>query len=105
MKELTGIVTSDRMKKTVVVRVARLGKHPKYGKVLKRHARFKVHDEKQEAKPGDTVLICETRPLSKDKRFRLLKVLNKAAPPDAEIKSEDLINAPRPDKKTAKKEK
>jgi small subunit ribosomal protein S17 len=101
-KELTGIVVSDRMQKTAVVKVMRLGKHPKYGKVLKHHVKFKVHDEKREAKLGDMVVIRETRPLSKDKCFRLLKILQRAAP-DVQIKSEDLIKAPRPEKKPAPK--
>ena len=73
----TGIVLSDKMKKTIVVRVERLTKHAKYGKVIKRKNKFKVHDEKNIAKIGDTVRIEETRPLSKDKRWKLLEVIKK----------------------------
>lgn len=74
-KELTGIVLSDKMKKTIVVRVERFAQHEKYTKIIKKFANYKVHDEKNEAKIGDKVLITETRPLSKDKRWRLIKVL------------------------------
>ncbi len=77
-KERIGVVLSNKMKKTIVVRVTRLTKHQKYGKVIKRSSKFKVHDEKNIAQEGDTVRIRETRPLSKDKRFRLVEVLKKA---------------------------
>jgi len=86
----TGIVVSDKMDKTIVVQVTRLAKHPAYGKVVKKKNKFKAHDEHNTAKSGDTVLIQETRPLSKDKRWRLLKVLKKGEaeampqPPEAE---------------------
>lgn len=72
-KALTGIVISDKMDKTVVVRVTRLAKHPIYKKVMKKHNTFKAHDENNRAKVGDTVRIIETRPLSKDKRWRLIE--------------------------------
>jgi len=78
-KEFIGMVVSDKMQKTVVVRTTRITKHPKYGKIIKQYNKFKVHDEKGAAKTGDLVKIQETRPLSKDKRFRLLKVMQKAA--------------------------
>ncbi|MDD5005545.1 MAG: 30S ribosomal protein S17 [Candidatus Omnitrophica bacterium] len=74
-KERTGIVISDKMQKTIIVRVERSAIHPKYTKILKKFNKFKVHDEKKEAKIGDRVLIIETRPVSKDKRWRLIKVL------------------------------
>ena len=77
-KEFVGIVISDRMQKTVIVRTTRLSKHPKYGKIVKRHNKFKAHDETNAAKTGDTVRIVETRPLSKDKRYRLKAVVKKA---------------------------
>ncbi len=67
-----GVVTSDRMAKTIVVSLARLVKHPKYGKYSLRHKRVKAHDEKSVAKVGDTVLIESCRPLSKDKHFVLI---------------------------------
>ncbi|MFA5287260.1 MAG: 30S ribosomal protein S17 [Candidatus Omnitrophota bacterium] len=77
-KELTGLVVSDKMQKTVVVKVLSISKHPKYSRIMKSHNKFKAHDEKGIAKLGDTVRIEETRPLSKDKRFRVLKVVKKA---------------------------
>ncbi len=70
-RKLTGVVTSDKMQKTVVVTVTRLKKHPKYLKYYKVTKRFKAHDENKEYKAGDKVLIEETRPLSKDKRWRV----------------------------------
>ncbi|OIO52401.1 30S ribosomal protein S17 [Candidatus Uhrbacteria bacterium CG_4_10_14_0_8_um_filter_58_22] len=67
-----GVVVSDRMEKTVVVRVDRTKVHPKYGKRLIRSNRFKVHDEKGECKVGETVRFEETRPMSRDKRWRII---------------------------------
>ena len=87
-KEFTGIVLSDKMDKTIVVRVARLSKHPKYGRVNKMTNTFKVHDEKEAANVGDVVRIQESRPLSKDKYFRLREVVQKAKSPHLEIKEE-----------------
>lgn len=75
----TGVVTSDKMQKTIVVRVERLTRHPLYNKIIRRFKKFKAHDEKNSAKTGDTVKIIESRPLSKDKRWRLLEVLNEQA--------------------------
>lgn len=75
----TGVVVSDKMQKTIVVRVERLARHPLYKKIIRRFKKFKAHDEKNIAKTGDTVKIIESRPLSKDKRWRLLEVLNKQA--------------------------
>jgi len=77
-KEYTGTVISDKMQKTVIVRVMRLAKHPKYGKIIKKYVKFKAHDENNTAKFGDTVRIIETRPLSKDKYFRVAAVIQKA---------------------------
>lgn len=71
-KVMTGTVVSDKMDKTVVVSIERLVKHPQYGKYVRRRNRFKVHDEKNECKVGDVVRFMETRPLSKDKCWRLL---------------------------------
>ena len=76
-KQRTGIVTSDKMQKTIVVQIRRKALHPLYGKVIKKANKFKVHDEKNEAKIGDTVRIAETRPLSKDKRWRLVEILHR----------------------------
>ena len=73
-----GKVVSNRMDKTVVVRVERTFRHPLYGKIIKRAKRFKAHDPRNECKIGDRIEIIETRPLSKDKRWRVAKVLEKA---------------------------
>ncbi len=77
-KEFTGTVVSDKMQKTVVVKTMHLTRHAKYGKTVKLYNKFKAHDEKGVAKLGDMVLIVETRPLSKDKRFIVKTVLKKA---------------------------
>ena len=77
-KEKTGIVTSDKMEKTIVVSVERRIKHPKYGKFIKRTSKFFAHDEKREAHTGDLVRISETRPLSKNKCWRLVEIVEKA---------------------------
>ena len=77
-KEFTGVVISDKMQKTVVVKTMHLTRHVKYSKTVKLYNKFKAHDEKGIAKLGDTVSIMETRPLSKDKRFMVKKVLKKA---------------------------
>ncbi len=78
-KKFTGVVTSDKMQKTVVVKTMHLTRHAKYSKTVKLYNKFKAHDEKGIAKLGDTVSIVETRPLSKDKRFRVEQVIRKAA--------------------------
>ena len=75
---LRGVVTSDKMDKTIVVEIMEKKAHPLYGKKTKFSRTFKAHDEKGEAHVGDTVEIIETRKLSKDKHFRLLKVVEKA---------------------------
>lgn len=77
-KERAGLVVSDRMQKTVVVSVERTVMHPKYKKILRRRTRVKAHDEKSECRVGDRVLIVECRPLSRDKRWRVSKVLERA---------------------------
>ncbi|OHA60984.1 MAG: 30S ribosomal protein S17 [Candidatus Vogelbacteria bacterium RIFOXYD2_FULL_44_9] len=71
-KTLKGVVTSDKMDKTVVVSVSSFVKHPKYGKYLKRDKSYKAHDEKNQAKVGETVIIRECRPMSKDKSFEVI---------------------------------
>ncbi len=82
-KVRVGLVTSNRMQKTIVVRVDHLVRHPKYNRVIKQRNSFKAHDEQQAAGIGDLVKIMETRPLSKDKRWRLVEIVRKAssAPP------------------------
>ncbi len=77
-KERVGIVTSDKMNKSIVVMVERRIMHPKYGKFVKLSSKFMAHDEKQEAHIGDTVRIMETRPVSKQKRWRLVEVVERA---------------------------
>ncbi len=77
-KTRVGIVVSDKMDKTVVVAIRDTVKHPLYKKIVKRTVRFKAHDEKNEAAVGDKVLIMETRPLSKDKNWRLVEIIEKA---------------------------
>ena len=77
-KNLRGVVVSDKMDKTIVVEVEDRSTHWLYGKVLKSHSKFKAHDENSEAGVGDIVQISETRPLSKSKRWRLVRVVEKA---------------------------
>ena len=77
-KTRVGIVTSNKMEKTITVSVVRKLKHPKYGKFLKKTKKFHAHDEKNECNIGDTVKIMETRPLSATKRWRLLEIVEKA---------------------------
>ena len=76
-KERTGEVISDKMDKTIVVRVERRFQHPRFKKVVTSFKKFYAHDEKNEAKVGDVVLIAETRPLSKSKSWRLVQVVEK----------------------------
>lgn len=73
-----GVVVSDKMQKTVVVAVERLVRHPKYQKYLRRQSKFKAHDEQNQCGVGDRVLIAETRPLSRDKRWTVRAILEKA---------------------------
>lgn len=77
-KVRTGVVVSDKMDKTIVVAVESLMRHPVYGKTIKRTKKFKAHDENNECKIGDIVKISETRPLSHDKRWRLVEIIKKA---------------------------
>jgi small subunit ribosomal protein S17 len=77
-KRYTGKVVSDRMDKTVVVAVMRLFEHPRYHKTVKRVTRFKAHDGENQCKVGDTVVIMESRPLSKDKRWTVMEILERA---------------------------
>ena len=79
LKSRVGLVVSDKMNKTRVVVVERSFRHPQYERVVKRTSRFKAHDERNEAHVGDRVLIVETRPLSKDKRWRIKEILARAS--------------------------
>jgi small subunit ribosomal protein S17 len=73
-----GKVVSDRMDKTIVVSIERLVKHAEYGRYVRRREKFKVHDEKNECRIGDVVRFMETRPMSKDKRWRFVEVIERA---------------------------
>jgi small subunit ribosomal protein S17 len=77
-KERVGVVTSNKMEKSIVIKVLRRVKHPKYGKFVKKSSNFMAHDEKNECNIGDTVRIMETRPLSKNKCWRLVEILERA---------------------------
>ena len=77
-KTRTGKVVSDKMDKTITVAIENHVKHPLYGKIVKKTYKLKAHDEKNECNIGDTVKVVETRPLSKDKRWRLVEIMEKA---------------------------
>ena len=77
-KTRVGVVVSDKMDKTVVVAIERRVPHPQYGKMMTRTRKLKAHDEANDAKTGDTVRIMETRPLSKDKRWRVVEIVERA---------------------------
>ena len=77
-KTRTGKVVSDKMDKTIVVAIENHVRHPLYGKIVKRTYKLKAHDENNECRVGDTVKVMETRPLSKDKRWRLVEIVEKA---------------------------
>jgi small subunit ribosomal protein S17 len=88
-KERSGVVVSDRMQKTVVVTVERTVMHPKYKKFLKRRTKLKAHDEQNQCHVGDRVLIVECRPLSRDKRWRVSKILERARAAEEGSKAAD----------------
>ena len=77
-KTRVGVVVSDKMDKTIVVAIRTRVKHPLYGKIMNRTTKLKAHDENNECGIGDTVRVMETRPLSKDKRWRLVEIIEKA---------------------------
>lgn len=77
-KERIGVVTSNKMEKSIVVAVERKVKHPKYGKFVKKTTKFVAHDENNDCNPGDTVRIMETRKLSKNKNWRLVEIVERA---------------------------
>ena len=77
-RTIIGVVVSDKMDKTVVVKTERLVKHTGFRKYVRRHQKYKAHDERNECGVGDTVLIVESRPLSRDKRWRVREILEKA---------------------------
>ena len=77
-KTRIGLVTSDKMDKTIVVSIVDNVKHPLYGKIVKRTYKLKAHDENNECRIGDTVKVMETKPISKDKRWRLVSIIERA---------------------------
>lgn len=77
-RTIKGIVVSNRMDKTIVIRAERLVKHPVFHKYTRKHVKYMVHDEKNECQVGDTVIIMESRPLSRLKRWRMLEIIEKA---------------------------
>lgn len=77
-RTIKGVVISDKMDKTIVVKAERLVKHPVFHKYVRKHVKYKAHDEQNECKTGDTVVIIEARPLSKEKRWRMLEILERA---------------------------
>ena len=77
-KTRIGVVVSDKMDKTVVVSIKTRVRHPLYGKIMNKTSKLKVHDENNECGVGDTIRVMETRPLSKDKRWRLVEIIEKA---------------------------
>jgi small subunit ribosomal protein S17 len=77
-RTIKGVVVSNKMDKTIVVRAERLVKHPVFHKYVRKHVKYKAHDEQNQSKVGDTVLIVESRPLSREKRWRMLQILEKA---------------------------
>ena len=85
-KERSGLVVSDRMQKTVVVSIERTVMHPRYKKYLKRRTKVKAHDESNQCRVGDRVLIVESRPLSRDKRWRVSKVVERTKLAAEELK-------------------
>jgi small subunit ribosomal protein S17 len=78
-KVLVGHVTSDKMDKTIIVQVERLKRHAQYGKVIRFHKKYKAHDEHNSAHVGDTVKIIESKPISKEKRWALVEILEKVS--------------------------
>ncbi|AAD36557.1 30S ribosomal protein S17 [Thermotoga maritima MSB8] len=89
-KRLTGIVVSDKMDKTVVVAVEKLVQHPLYKKYVKRTKKYHAHDERNECKIGDVVEIEETRPLSKTKRWRVVRIIQRFEPERVVKEKEDI---------------
>lgn len=77
-KRVIGVVAGDRMQKTITVEIVRVERHPRYHKYVRRTTRYKAHDAENEARVGDTVEIAETRPLSKTKRWRLVRILERS---------------------------
>ena len=92
-KERIGVVVSDKMDKTISVRVDWVTHHPVYNKIMRKAVKFKAHDEKNSAKMGDTVRIQETRPTSKTKRWRLVEIVKKAIAGDLPVSAGEALSA------------
>src|SRR5438045_3161374 len=99
LRTLTGVVASDKGDKTIKVVVNYQTRHPKYGKFLKRRTVLHAHDEKNEAKEGDTVEIAECRPLSKTKHHRLLRLVQKAPERAVQVSAEEVMTGKAPEAK------
>lgn len=99
LRTIQGIVASDKGDKTIKVVVAFQTKHPKYGKYLKRRTTLHAHDEKNEAKEGDTVQIAECRPLSRTKHHRLLKIVKRGAERAVQVSAEEVMTGKAPEAK------
>src|SRR3954469_23198562 len=97
LRTITGVVGSDKGDKTIKVVVEYQQKHPKYGKYLKRRSTLHAHDEKNEAKEGDTVEIAECRPLSKTKHHRLLRIVQKAPEKAVQVSAEEVMTGKAPE--------
>ncbi len=98
-KTRVGLVTSDKMDKTIVVSVTTLKQHPLYGRTVKRTTKFKAHDEQNEAASGDTVEIAECRPLSKTKHHRLLRIVEKAPEKAVQVSAEEVMTGKAPEER------
>ena len=98
LRSLTGIVASDKGDKTIKVVVSYQTRHPKYGKFLKRRTVLHAHDEKNEAKEGDTVEIAEARPLSRTKHHRLIRIIQKAPERAVQVSAEEIMTGKAPEK-------
>lgn len=96
-KTRVGVVTSNKMQKTVVVEIDRSFRHPKYGKVMRVSNKLKAHDEKNECAIGDQVLIMETRPISRDKCWRVVKILGKGKLRSHELPAKPEVKAEAPE--------
>ncbi|MGA2584364.1 MAG: 30S ribosomal protein S17 [Tepidisphaeraceae bacterium] len=97
LRKITGIVASDKGNKTIKVVVDYQTKHPKYGKYLKRRTVLHAHDEKNEAKEGDTVELSECRPLSKTKHHRLLRIVQRAPERAVQVSAEEVMTGKAPE--------
>jgi small subunit ribosomal protein S17 len=99
LRTIQGVVASDKGDKTIKVVVEYQQKHPKYGKYLKRRTVLHAHDEKNDAKEGDTVQIAECRPLSKTKHHRLLKIVQRAPEKAVQVSAEEVMTGKAPEER------